>query len=344
MRFGVSKKGVLLVNIGTPNSYEVRDVRTYLKEFLSDPRVLDIPSFFRWLLVHFIIAPLRGPKSAKLYKTIWGEHGSPVYTHGLDVEKSLQIKLGEGYNVKLAMRYGKPSIKKALEVFQKSGVNKIKLIPLYPQYSSAAYGSSVAKVYEEAAEMWNTPFIEVVEPYYEDTGFIDALAQTYKKSVASSDSKADKVLMSFHGVPLRHVKKSTPEGTCQDDGLKCCDKVTLENKNCYRAQCFATGRALAKKLELDEDQYEVVFQSRFGRDPWIVPDVVDRLGQLQKEGLKNVLIMAPSFVADCLETIEELGIRLREDFKEQGGENFTLIPCVNSSEMWIAALADIAKA
>jgi protoporphyrin/coproporphyrin ferrochelatase len=332
--------GVLLVNVGTPDGPDVPAVRRYLREFLTDKRVLTIPKFLRWLLVHLIIAPFRGPKSAHAYKSIWTKDGSPLLVHGKALASALEAQLGDGYVVRLAMRYGKPSVQSVLnELLDQHRVERLVVVPLYPQYSSSATGTAIEKVQEILGKRTVIPSVHVVGDFFDHEGFVTAQAEIARENL--SEFKADHVLMSYHGLPESHVKATTA-GYCLTQP-QCCDKIGSHNRFCYRAQAFATSRSIAEKLGLKSDEYSVAFQSRLGRTPWIKPFTDMILSDLYERGVRRLAVTVPSFVADCLETIEEIGFRARDDWRDLGGEDFLLIPCVNSDPRWVKALADLTK-
>lgn len=333
--------GLLLVNLGTPESPKTGDVRRYLREFLSDPRVLDIGPWRRWLLLNLIIVPFRPRASGRAYEKIWTERGSPLLFHGQDLVKKVQQRCGDRVVVALAMRYGNPSIGAALEQFRRQAVDRIVVFPLYPQYSSAATGSSIEKVFAEASLSWNTPFIQVVPPFYAHPAFIDACVSVARP--VYQEASWEKVLFSFHGLPERHCVKSDDTGAHCLKSEGCCDRVVEANRNCYRAQCFATARALALGLRIPEDQCIVCFQSRLGRTPWIRPYTDEVVVRLAQRGVKRALILSSAFVADCLETIEELGIRAEESFKAHGGETLRLVPSLNADERWADGVVALAR-
>jgi protoporphyrin/coproporphyrin ferrochelatase len=334
--------GLLLINLGTPDEPTPPAVRRYLREFLSDPRVIDINPVGRALLLNLIILPLRPAKSARAYQAVWdAQRGSPLLFHSRDLTKGVAAALGAGWHVELAMRYGNPSIPAALDAMRAAGIDRIVVLPLFPQYASSSTGTALARVFELAGEQWNTPWLDVVPPFYDDPGFIAAFAAVARSAAIDS---ADHVLMSFHGLPERHVRKSDPSGAHCLAAASCCDGITVANRNCYRAQCFATARALAAELGLAAERYTVCFQSRLGRTPWIRPytDVV--LDDKAKAGVGHLAVMCPAFVADCLETVEEIGIRAREQFLAAGGKQLTMIPSLNSSPAWIEVVARLARA
>ena len=333
--------GLLLVNLGTPESPNASDVRTYLREFLSDPRVIDIGGWQRWLLLNLIILPFRPRKSGEAYEKVWTERGSPLLFHTKDLAEKVRRRLSDQAVVSIAMRYGNPSIADALANFKAAGVDRIVVFPLYPQYSAAATGSSIEKVFVEAARAWNTPFLQIVPPFYDHKAFIDACIAVARPVI--DEAPWERVLFSFHGLPERHCVKSDDTGAhClkRDD---CCDRMVEANRNCYRAQCFATARALADGLNVPPERRIVCFQSRLGRTPWIRPYTDEVVVELAKQGVKRAVILSSAFVADCLETIEELGIRAADSFKAAGGETLRLVPSVNATDAWADGVVTLAR-
>jgi protoporphyrin/coproporphyrin ferrochelatase len=332
------KTGVLIVNLGTPDSPNTPDVRKYLREFLMDGRVIDIPVVLRWLLVNGIIAPFRAPKSAKTYKKLWEERGSPLKFYGEDIEKMLQEKLGNNYVVKLAMRYQNPSLEAGLETFRKSGFQKIIIVPFFPQYASATTGS----IYEQAMKIMSTwqviPEVRFTNQFYDHPLFLKHFVDASKKYIESQ--KYDHILFSYHGIPARHIRKGDYTGnTCKFGS--CCDSIGPHNQLCYRAQCFATSRALAKALNLNEGEFSTSFQSRLGKDPWLEPYTEDVVQSFPKEGKKKMLVFSGAFVADCLETTIEIGEEYFELFEANGGEIFQLVESMNNSPVFADLLADL---
>jgi ferrochelatase len=333
--------GLLLVNLGTPESPRTGDVRRYLREFLSDPRVLDIGAIPRWLLLNLLILPFRPRASGRAYEKIWTERGSPLRFHGEDLVKKVQRRCGEGVVALLAMRYGNPSIEHAMARFRREAVDRIVVFPLYPQYSAAATGSSIERVFTLASQAWNVPSLQVVPPFYDHNAFIDACVGV--AAPVFREAAWEKVVFSFHGLPERHCIKSDDTGTHCLKSPGCCDRIVEANRNCYRAQCYATARALAEGLGVPEDRFIVCFQSRLGRSPWIRPYTDEVVVDLAKGGVKRALILSSAFVADCLETIEELGIRAAESFKAHGGETLRLVPSLNADEAWADGVVTLAR-
>ena len=333
----MKKATVLLVNLGTPDSPSVSDVRSYLSQFLNDPRVIDIPWLLRKILVNLIIVPFRAPKSAKIYKELWTEQGSPIITHGENVKHLLQEKLGEDYNVELAMRYKNPSVPSVLEKIRKTNPNKIIVLPLFPHYASASTGSALQEVMDVIRKWWVIPELSFISQYWDHQGYINAFVERGKQY----DWKDyDHVLFSYHGLPERQVDKVYDEGLCNDK--HCESEITEENKYCYKATCFATTRLLTAALGIPEDRYTVCFQSRLDKN-WLEP-FSDKVVEAQaKKGAKKLLVFSPAFVADCLETTIEIGEEYQEIFEEHGGEKVQLVESLNDHPLWIEALEDLVK-
>ncbi len=324
--------GLLLINLGTPDAPETAEVRRYLREFLSDPRVLDINPVGRFLLLNLIILPFRPAKSAEAYRTVWTERGSPLLFHGEDLAAKVRERIGDGWHVELAMRYGAPSIAAAFERFRDAGVDRIVVLPLFPQYAASSTGSALEATFAEASKFWNVPRLSIIEDFYDEPGMLDAFVAVGRPVIDKLD--ADHILFSFHGLPERHVEKSDDTGQhClrRDD---CCAEIVPANRNCYRAQCFATARGLAERLGLSDDQYTICFQSRLGRTPWIKPYTDELLDELAAAGKKRLAVFCPAFVADCLETLEEIGMRAKEQFTAAGGDDLALVPSLNSTDAW----------
>lgn len=332
------KTGVLLVNLGTPDSPSTPDVRKYLREFLSDPRVLDINPIARSLLLNLIIAPFRSPKSAASYKEVWTEAGSPLMVYGNQVHHSLQDALGDEYHVELAMRYQSPSIESALDKFRQAGIDHIRVIPMFPHYASASTGSVHQKVMEIVSQWQVIPQISFLKSYHDEPGLIEGFVQNGEKYLKEG---FDHILFSFHGLPVRQLRKSDLTGQyCKADGV-CCATFSEVNKNCYAAQCHHTARLLAERLNLSKEQYTITFQSRLGRDPWIRPSTEETIKKLAAAGVKKVLIFCPAFVADCLETLFEVTVELDEIFKKGGGERVQLVESLNNNPQWIDTLVKL---
>ena len=335
--------GLLLINLGTPDEPTTSAVRRYLREFLGDPRVIDINAIGRALLLNLVILPTRPAKSAEAYRKVWdAERGSPLMYHSRDLAAGVAAQLGDEWRVELAMRYGKPSIESALQQLVAAKCDRIVVLPLFPQYASSSTGTAVARVMELAQRAWTVPPIDIVPAFYDDTGFLDAFAKVGAPALAAAN--ADHVLFSFHGLPVRQITKTDPHaGTSAAHcyaAADCCE--TMANPNCYRAQSYATAKQIAARVGLAPDRYTVCFQSRLGRTPWIQPytDVV--LDELARKGVKRLAVFCPAFVADCLETIEEIGMRAVEQWKAAGGEDLVLVPSLNATPAWIDAVCAIA--
>ena len=334
------RTGLLLLNLGTPDAPTTGAVRRYLREFLGDPRVLDINPVGRALLLNLIILPTRPAKSAHAYRAIWDkDRGSPLLYHSQDLAAGVAAQLGDAWHVELAMRYGKPSIAGALEAFAKSEVERIVVLPLFPQYASSSTGTAQARVMELASTYWNVPPLDFVPAFYDDPGFVTAFERVAQPVL--EDFKPDHVLFSFHGLPVRQITKTDATGEICFARDTCCNQ--LKNPNCYRAQSFATARDLAGRLSIDRERYTICFQSRLGRTPWIEPYTDHVIDQLAQVGVKRMAVLCPAFVADCLETVEEIGIRARAQFKAAGGEELILVPSLNATAPWVDAVCAMAQ-
>jgi ferrochelatase len=335
------KTGVILVNVGTPDAPQTAEVRRYLRQFLSDPRVLDMNPIGRWLLLNLVILPFRPARSAEAYRKIWTSEGSPLLLHARAHAEGVGLALGDRYVVRVAMRYGNPSIESVLDELEREAVDRLVVFPLYPQYASSTTGTCTEEVIRLASKRWNVPAITTVEPFYDDDGLLDAFAGVGRPVLADLDP--EHVLFSFHGLPERHVRKSDLSGQHCLELDDCCDAVGRVNKYCYRAHCFATARGIAAKLGLADDTWSVAFQSRLGRTPWIRPYTDEVIVELAKKGTKRVAVYCPAFVADCLETLEEIGIRAREDFIAHGGEELRLVPSLNAEHAWVETAAELVR-
>ncbi len=308
--------GLLLLNLGTPDAPTTPAVRRYLREFLSDPRVVDLNPVGRALLLHLIILPFRPAKSAHAYRAIWDERrGSPLLAHGKDLAAAVASKLGATWRVELAMRYGNPSIPSSLDAL--AGCERIVVLPLFPQYASSSTGTAVERVWQLAAKAWRVPAIDIVPEFFADDGFLAAWQAVAAPSLAAA--RPDHVLLSFHGLPVRHIDRGDP----------------------YRDQCLATAAALAARLGIAD--HTVCFQSRLGRTPWIEPHTDKVIDELAARGVKRLAVLCPAFVADCLETLEEIGIRARAQFLAAGGEELVLVPSLNATPAWVDAVCALAE-
>jgi len=335
------KTGILLVNLGSPDSPSVSDVRKYLKQFLLDGRVIDVPALPRNLLVRGIIAPFRAPKSAKTYASIWTAEGSPLVASGFKVAAKLQTALDpskERFVVVLAMRYQNPSLDVALEVLRKENCERIRVIPLFPQYAGATTGSIHEEVMKIISQWPLIPSVELINSYPTHPAVIEGFARNGR---ALNYQDFDHILFSFHGLPVRQLIKADNFNHCQKV-QDCCSTLSTKNQFCYSAQCHATAHAIAKVLDLSKEQYSICFQSRLGKTPWLQPYTSDTIEHLAEKGAKRVLVFCPAFVADCLETIDEIGVEYAEEFKEAGGEELILVPSLNEDDNWVEGLVDLA--
>jgi len=336
----MSKKGILLVNLGTPDSPATADVKKYLDQFLMDERVIDIPKLNRTLLVKGIIVPFRSPKTAKLYKEIWNENGSPLLYYSRLQAEMLQERLGDDYHVELAMRYQSPSVASALANLKAGLVESIQVIPMFPQYASASTGSVMQLVMELVSKWPTVPPISFVNSFHDNELMIKVFAENARKHHVES---YDHVLFSFHGLPERQLLKCDHTGSYCLKSADCCQTLNDTNKFCYSAQGHDTARLIAKELNLSKDQYTVCFQSRLGKEPWVQPYTTDVLKKLAGEGKKRLLVFSPAFVADCLETLYEITVEYHEEFKALGGEHVQLVESLNDSPVFIEALAGMVK-
>lgn len=327
------KKGVLLVNLGTPKSPSPGAVFRYLNEFLTDERVIDEPWLKRQLLVRGLIVPFRFIQSTKLYQKLWTPEGSPLLVHGKEVEKKLQEALGESYRVVLSMRYQFPSIEEGLEKLKKEQVEEIFIFPLFPQYASSTTGSVHQKVMGTLRNWEVFPKLIFLPHYFDDPGLVQAF---YERALQYPLSDYDHILFSFHGLPERHIKKSDCAGTCLSQN--CCQE---RKQYCYKSQCHATARAIASRLSLSSDKYTICFQSRLGKEPWLQPYTSDTLKDCAAKGIKKLLVFCPSFVCDCLETTCEITHEYGEEFKKLGGTALQLVEGLNSHPSWITALRNL---
>lgn len=329
--------GVLLVNLGTPDSPKPRDVHRYLTEFLLDPRVINGSWLKRQLLVRGIIIPSRYRQSANMYRAIWTDEGSPLKMYGNRVASALQKRLGQKFWVALAMRYQHPSISQVLEEFKKEMVQRLIIVPMFPQYASATTGSVHQRVMEEISKWEVIPELHFINHYATHPSLIQAFCNA---ASAFTIDNYDHIVFSFHGLPQKQVRNANLHGTCLTS-KECCQVLTDENQECYSAQCYSTAHAIAKGLKLDSSRFSICFQSRLGKDPWLQPYASDKIKKLATDGFKRLLVFCPSFVCDCLETTYEIGVEYAKEFKHAGGERLDLVPGLNDSLLWIDALQDL---
>lgn len=336
-------KGILLINLGSTESPTPEAVKPFLEEFLMDEYVLDFPYWLRSLIVRGIILKTRPAKAAEAYKKIWWEEGSPITV----ISHSLYDKLKQAVSmpIALAMRYGKPSIYEGIKELSEKGVKEIFLIGLYPQYAMSTTGTVEALAQKVVRENFPEINLYFMRPFYDHPGFISNVSAKIKRELKGFEY--DRLLLSYHSLPLRHLRKTDKTGKHKKvkfiEEEYCCSPGSEEAQYCYRTQCMETTRAIVEKLAIPEGKYTTVFQSRLGIDKWITPFTADTLKQMAKEGVKRIAVVAPSFVADCVETLEELDIEGRQYFLDNGGEEFRLIPCLNDDDAWVGTLADVAK-
>ena len=337
----MSRTGVLVVQLGTPASPSTRDVRRYLREFLSDPAVIDLPGPARWLLVNCAIAPFRAPRSARAYQSVWMAAGSPLRVRTEAFAAALAKALGDGFCVEVGMRYGEPSLAAALDRLAAAGAERIVVATQYPQHAESSRGTALAAVERWAARRGAAPERVVLPPFFAEPGFVTAVAAATRPVLAAL--RPEHVLMSYHSLPERQVQDADPSREHCLARADCCrDPGALDY--CYRAQCLATSRAVAEALELAPERVSTSFQSRLGRARWIGPSTDDLLVSLAGRGVRRLAVLCPSFVADCLETLEEIGIRARARWTELHGEAFALAPCVNDSPAYVSFMAGLVRA
>ncbi|MBU1865657.1 MAG: ferrochelatase, partial [Actinobacteria bacterium] len=334
--------GVLLIQLGTPDSTKTSDVRRYLREFLGDPRVLDLSAPARALLLNAVILPFRPRRSAEAYQKIWTEEGSPLIRHTEALAAKMQELLGDGFRVAYGMRYQNPPLHDAIEHLVAAGCARIVLLPLFPQYASASTGSAVQHALELIGRRHAVPDVTTINRFYDAPGFIDAAAGIAKRAFEAF--RPDHVLFSYHGLPEKQIRKADPSGGWCLQAEGCCERITPANRSCYRAQSFSTTRKLAEALGLEEGSYSTAFQSRLAGQKWIEPYTDKELPKLHDLGVRRLAVLTPSFAADCLETLEEIGIRARCQWAKLGGEDMLLVPCVNADSAWAAAAADMIRA
>ncbi len=335
-----AKTGILLVNLGTPDSPETKDVRKYLIEFLNDARVIDIPALRRKLLVNGIIAPTRAPKSAAQYKQVWTKEGSPLMVYSQGLATKMQKYLGDNYVVELAMRYQKPSIQKAIDkLLGTEAVEKLIVVPLYPHYASSSTGSTIEKVMDVVKRKEVIPQTTIIGPFFNNPHFIKAFTEVTLKQYNLAEY--DHFLFSYHGLPERHIMKGSAQCGMNCKLNDCCSTLTPANFYCYRAECFETTRLLVAALGIKEGTYTSAFQSRLGRDPWIKPYTDKVIEEKAKAGVKKTLAFSPAFVADCLETLFEIRTEYNLLFQKYGGTHLHLVESLNDSDTWVEALGKI---
>lgn len=324
-------KAFILMNLGSPKSTQHKDVKTYLTQFLMDERVIDKPYLLRSLLVKGIIVPFRTSKSAEAYKSVWADEGAPL----INISKQLQTAVQKNFEVpvKLVMRYGEPSSENVLkELHQNKNLDEIILLPLYPHYAMSSYETAVEDIRQAHRKGKYSSTITTIKPFYNNADYINALSESIKPYIQQN---FDKILFSYHGIPERHVKKTDVTHAHCLKVNDCCHVASLAHDFCYRHQTITTTELIVERLKIPKEKTEQTFQSRLGRDPWLLPFTAVRLTQLPNEGVKNLLVVCPAFVSDCLETLEEMAIQGKETFLQSGGESFQLIPCMNTQALWV---------
>ena len=335
----MAKKGILLVNLGSPKSTAVNDVMEYLDEFLMDERVIDYRWIFRALLVRGIILNTRPAKSAEAYKTVWTDEGSPLIVITEKIQKKLQ-KLVD-VPVEIGMRYAQPSIEAGIQKLVDQGVSEIVLFPLYPQYAMSTTETVIEKAEEVRKKTFPTVKINYIQPFYDRDIYINCLAESIKEKLPEN---FDALQFSYHGVPERHIYKTDPSHTCKIDDSNCINStIEAHNARCYRHQCYKTTETVIAKMGLPKEKTIVSFQSRLGKDKWIEPYTDETLETIPKKGVKNLAIVCPAFVSDCLETLEEISVEGKEQFLHGGGENFHYIPCLNDEDRWIEVVKTLCE-
>lgn len=337
----MSRFGVLLINLGTPDAPTPEAVGRYLRQFLMDGFVIDLPKPLRWFLVNVMIVPRRKGQSAKAYQKVQLPEGSPlrVYTHELAEKVAARLAVDwNGFVVEYAMRYGNPSIASALERLRSQDVSRLIVMPMYPQYAESSYRTAVEETKTRAVELGLADRVSFFPPFYHRAEFIEACAGRVRETVEAWP--VEHLVFSFHSLPVRHLKRLDATQTHCLIKSDCCDSISAVNQNCYRAQCVFTARAIARELGLKEDGYSISFQSRLGKAEWLGPQTESVLRELAQAGVRRVAVACPSFVADCLETVEEIGIRARDNFIQAGGEELRLIPSLNSDFSWVDVVAN----
>lgn len=333
--------GLLLINLGTPESTSKKDVKKYLGEFLMDERVIDIDYWKRWILIKGIILNTRPSKSAAAYKKVWTEKGSPLMVHSVNLTRKVQEKLGPDIHVALGMRYGNPSTASAIKELKAKGVTKLVVLPLYPQYAMSSTETVVEKVKEEVeaqAAKWD---MKIIPPFYNEPNYIKNLCDSIAREIDIDNY--DKIVFSYHGIPERHIRKTDPTNShCKIDG-SCCNTPSEAHQFCYRHQSFETTKEVIKNLNWDANKVINTFQSRLGRAEWLKPYNAKTLAELPKQGVKKIAVIMPAFVADCLETLEEMRMEGKEIFTEAGGERFDVVSCLNDDDAWAGTIANWTK-
>lgn len=324
-------KGVLLVNLGSPDSPTPKDVKPYLDEFLMDERVIDVPLWLRNIIVRGIILRTRPKKSAEAYQKIWWEEGSPLIV--ISERFTQKVKQQTQIPVALGMRYGSMTIKKAMEELYAKGVDEVLLVPLYPHYAMSSFETVVVKAMQVKDEFFPDMAITTLPAFYKNADYIEVLSKSIAEGL--KDFEYDHILFSYHGIPERHIKKSDPtKFHCKIDG-NCCKTNSVAHHSCYRHQCYEMTERVKQNLGLSNDKVSLSFQSRLPNDPWLKPYTDYEFERFPKEGIKRLAVITPAFVADCLETLEEIAMEGKHQFQEAGGEDYKHIPCLNDNQDWV---------
>lgn len=332
--------GFLLINVGTPDEPTTSSVRRYLRQFLSDGRVIDVNPVSRWLLLNLFILPFRPAKSAAAYRKVWTDAGSPLRVYSEALVGELRKRIPEA-RFELAMRYGQPSIAAGIGKLFAAGVQRLVLVPMYPHYAASSTGTSLAEAYRVLSEPFAARGADAVPAFFDRDEYLDAFVAVGRPIL--DREQPDHVLFSYHGLPERQLRKGDPTGQHCLVKSDCCATITDVNRDCYRAQAFATSRSLIARLGLDPARTSTAFQSRLGRTPWIRPFTDELLVELPKKGIKKLVVFCPAFVADCLETLEEIGIRAAESWRAAGGESLTLVPSLNASPAWVDGMEKLVR-
>ena len=327
----MKQKGILLINLGTPQAPTTKAVKSYLKTFLMDERVIAIPKLLRFILVYGIIAPFRSRRSAHAYQQIWTKEGSPLAVNTKNLVTKLKNNIAPSIQIEYGMRYGEPSIKNALKSLE--NCDEITVLPLYPQYASATSASSTLAVFDDLKSKQIIPELHIIREFYQHPAYLEALSQSIQPFLKPSFH----LLLSYHGLPEYQLENLGCKPVCQSP----CPNVIKPGKACYRQQCFITSKQVTDILGLSKDQWSISFQSRLGKTPWIKPYTDEMLNTLAQQGIKKLCIACPAFVADCLETLEEIGIQCKEQWLSLGGEDFVLVPCLNDQDIWVQGLTEI---
>ncbi len=331
------KTAVLLLNVGTPDKPEVSAVRKYLLQFLNDPRVITLPWLARKILVNFIIVPFRVRRSTERYRKLWTGKGSPLLVHGRSLQQKLQALLGKDFQVELAMNYGQPGLAEVLKKAKDQKAERIIAFPLFPQYATSTTGSVLEKIMRLSGANFKIPALTTITQYYDHPLFLEAWTSKIEEH---NYREFDYILFSYHGLPLSQVLASHPGKTC--DECRCTTEVNVENRYCYHAACYATTRLLAARLQMESSRYTVCFQSRISKN-WLGPFTDKTIVELAKLGKKRILVVCPSFTADCLETTVEVGMEFQELFRQHGGESLVPVESLNDSDAWVKAIGEMIR-